>query len=94
MCFITASLEKQSAVADKYRSKVVEKPPLSSVSMKRQVGCSEDYLLSKFPPGGKEIPFVVPQFKLAYIQPRNLGNPHLGGLQGKKMKECKINVSF
>ncbi|KAM3851678.1 tandem C2 domains nuclear protein isoform 2-T3 [Vipera latastei] len=77
-----ASLEKQSAVADKYRSKVVEKPPLSSVSMKRQVGCSEDYLLSKFPPGGKEIPFVVPQFKLAYIQPRNLGNPHLGGLQG------------
>ncbi|KAL7992629.1 hypothetical protein Chor_016885 [Crotalus horridus] len=77
-----ASLEKQSAVADQYRSKVVEKPPLSSVSMKRQVGCSEDYLLSKFPPGGKEIPFVVPQFKLAYIQPRNLGNPHLGGLQG------------
>ncbi|XP_034274234.1 tandem C2 domains nuclear protein isoform X2 [Pantherophis guttatus] len=77
-----ASLEKQSTVTDKYTSKVVEKPPLSSVSMKRQVGCSEDYLLSKFPPGGKEIPFVVPQFKLAYIQPRNLSNPHLGGLQG------------
>uniref|UniRef100_A0A8C6VH14 Tandem C2 domains, nuclear n=1 Tax=Naja naja TaxID=35670 RepID=A0A8C6VH14_NAJNA len=77
-----ASLEKQSTVTDKYTSKVVEKPPLSSVSMKKQVGCSEDYLLSKFPPGGKEIPFVVPQFKLAYIQPRNLSNPHLGGLQG------------
>ncbi|XP_061469234.1 tandem C2 domains nuclear protein isoform X3 [Rhineura floridana] len=75
------SLEKESEVTAKYRSNVVEKPPLSSVSVKRQVGCSEDYLLSKLPPGGKDVPFVVPQFKLAYIQPRNLGNPHLGGIQ-------------
>ncbi|XP_054826904.1 tandem C2 domains nuclear protein isoform X1 [Eublepharis macularius] len=76
------SLEKESEVAAKYRSDVVEKPPLSSVSVKRQVGCSEDYLLSKLPSGGKEVPFVVPQFKLAYIQPRNLGSSHLTGIQG------------
>uniref|UniRef100_A0A6J0UCS7 Tandem C2 domains nuclear protein isoform X1 n=1 Tax=Pogona vitticeps TaxID=103695 RepID=A0A6J0UCS7_9SAUR len=75
-----ASLE--SKVTAKCKSNVVEKPPLSSVSVKRQVGCSEDYLLSKLPPAGKEVPFVVPQFKLAYIQPRNPGNPHLGGIQG------------
>uniref|UniRef100_A0A8D0HCK7 Tandem C2 domains, nuclear n=1 Tax=Sphenodon punctatus TaxID=8508 RepID=A0A8D0HCK7_SPHPU len=56
---------------------VVEKPPLSSVSVTRQVGCSEDYLLSKLPSDGREVPFVVPQFKLAYIQPKNLGSlPH------------------
>nr|XP_034963285.1 tandem C2 domains nuclear protein isoform X2 [Zootoca vivipara] len=77
-----ASLEKESEVTAKYRSNVVEKPPLSSVLVKPQVGCSEDYLLSKLPPGGKDVPFVVPQFKLAYIQPRNLGNPHIGGIQG------------
>ncbi|XP_053104026.1 tandem C2 domains nuclear protein isoform X2 [Hemicordylus capensis] len=78
-----ASLQKESEVSAKYRSNTVEKPPLSSVSVKRQVGCSEDYLLSKLPTGGKEVPFVVPQFKLAYIQPKNLGNPsHHGGIQG------------
>ncbi|XP_077179626.1 tandem C2 domains nuclear protein isoform X2 [Paroedura picta] len=78
----SASLEKGSEAAAEYRSDVVEKPPLSSVSVKRQVGCSEDYLLSKLPTGGKEVPFVVPQFKLAYIQPRNLGSSHLTGIQG------------
>ncbi|KAH0620421.1 hypothetical protein JD844_020849 [Phrynosoma platyrhinos] len=77
-----ASLEQESQLTANYRSNIVEKPPLSSVSVKRQVGCSEDYLLSKLPPGGKEVPFVVPQFKLAYVQPKNLGNSHLGGIQG------------
>ncbi|XP_063003704.1 tandem C2 domains nuclear protein [Elgaria multicarinata webbii] len=77
-----ASLEKESEVTAKHGSNVVEKPPLSSVSVQRQIGCSEDYLLSKLPPAGQEVPFVVPQFKLAYIQPRNLGSPHLGGIQG------------
>ncbi|XP_066484558.1 tandem C2 domains nuclear protein [Tiliqua scincoides] len=87
MCFEkekqNAFLEKESEAAAQYKSYVTEKPPLSSVSVKGQVGCSEDYLLSKLPPGGKDVPFVVPQFKLAYIQPRNLGNPsHFGGIQG------------
>nr|XP_056707306.1 tandem C2 domains nuclear protein [Euleptes europaea] len=78
-----SSLETDSEVAAKCRPDAEEKPPLSSVSVKRQVGCSEDYLLSKLPPGGKEVPFVVPQFKLAYIQPRNLGgSSHLTGIQG------------
>ncbi|KAF7251671.1 Tandem C2 domains nuclear protein [Varanus komodoensis] len=82
LCLITVSLEKESEVAAKYRSNIVEKPPLSSASVKLQVGCSEDYLLSKLPPAGKEVPFVVPQFKLAYIQPKNFGSGHLGGIQG------------
>ncbi|XP_062824233.1 tandem C2 domains nuclear protein isoform X4 [Anolis carolinensis] len=76
-----ASLEKESEVTDKYKSNIVEKPPLSSVSVKRQVGCSEDYLLSKLPPAGQEVPFVVPQFKLAYVQPKNLGHSYRGGIQ-------------
>ncbi|XP_076979487.1 tandem C2 domains nuclear protein isoform X2 [Tamandua tetradactyla] len=48
-----------------------------------QVGCSEDYLLSKLPSDGKEVPFVVPRFKLSYIQPRTQGTPsHLEELEG------------
>ncbi|XP_075803834.1 tandem C2 domains nuclear protein [Microtus pennsylvanicus] len=58
-------------------------PPLTSVSVKPQVGCSEDYLLSKLPCDGKEVPFVVPRFKLSYIQPRMQGTPsHLDELEG------------
>ncbi|KAJ8411933.1 hypothetical protein AAFF_G00155710 [Aldrovandia affinis] len=33
------------------------------------VGVSEDYLLSKLPPNGREVPFIVPIFKPSYIQP-------------------------
>ncbi|MBZ3882551.1 Tandem C2 domains nuclear protein, partial [Sciurus carolinensis] len=58
-------------------------PPLTSVSVKPQVGCTEDYLLSKLPSDGKEVPFVVPKFKLSYIQPRAQGTPsHLEELEG------------
>uniref|UniRef100_A0A672Q2Q8 Tandem C2 domains, nuclear n=1 Tax=Sinocyclocheilus grahami TaxID=75366 RepID=A0A672Q2Q8_SINGR len=39
-------------------------------NVKRNVGVSEDYLLSKLPPDGREVPFVVPNFKPSYIQPR------------------------
>lgn len=30
---------------------------------------AEDYLLSKLPPDGREVPFVIPTFKASYIQP-------------------------
>ncbi|KAA0718111.1 Tandem C2 domains nuclear protein [Triplophysa tibetana] len=39
-------------------------------NVKKSVGVSEDYLLSKLPPDGREIPFVLPTFKPSYIQPR------------------------
>ncbi|XP_015245576.1 PREDICTED: tandem C2 domains nuclear protein isoform X1 [Cyprinodon variegatus] len=32
---------------------------------------TQDYLISKQPPGGKEVPFVVPTFKATYVQPPN-----------------------
>lgn len=58
-------------------------PPLTSLSVKPQIGCTEDYLLSKLPSDGKEVPFVVPRFKLSYIQPRTQGTPsHLEELEG------------
>uniref|UniRef100_A0A7M4EML9 Tandem C2 domains, nuclear n=1 Tax=Crocodylus porosus TaxID=8502 RepID=A0A7M4EML9_CROPO len=77
------SMEKESEAATTSRPSIVEKPPLSSVSVKRQVGCSEDYLLSKMPSDGREVPFVVPPFKLAYIQPKSLGSSsHIGGIEG------------
>uniref|UniRef100_A0A2K5Q147 Tandem C2 domains nuclear protein n=1 Tax=Cebus imitator TaxID=2715852 RepID=A0A2K5Q147_CEBIM len=62
---------------------VISVPPLNSVSVKPQFGCTEDYLLSKLPSDGKEVPFVVPKFKLSYIQPRTQGTTsHLEELEG------------
>nr|XP_033807700.1 tandem C2 domains nuclear protein isoform X3 [Geotrypetes seraphini] len=62
---------------------VVDTPPVSYVSTKRQVGCTEDFLLSKFPFDGRQVPFVVPSFKPSYIQPRALHGPsHLEGPKG------------
>ncbi|XP_061215888.1 tandem C2 domains nuclear protein isoform X1 [Neopsephotus bourkii] len=75
------SMVKESEAAATSKPAIVEKPPLSSVSVKRQVGCSEDYLLSKLPLDGQEVPFVVPPFKLAYVQPKNLPTISYGGIQ-------------
>lgn len=36
-----------------------------------------DYLLSKLPPDGREVPFVLPTFKASYIQPRGSPLPDL-----------------
>uniref|UniRef100_A0A672JJE0 Tandem C2 domains, nuclear n=1 Tax=Salarias fasciatus TaxID=181472 RepID=A0A672JJE0_SALFA len=33
-------------------------------------GVTDDYLLSKLPPDGREVPFVLPTFKASYIQPK------------------------
>ncbi|XP_012872373.1 PREDICTED: tandem C2 domains nuclear protein [Dipodomys ordii] len=58
-------------------------PPLAATSVKPQVGCTEDYLLSRLPSDGKDVPFVVPKFKLSYIQPRTQGpHPPLEELEG------------
>ncbi|KAM3870876.1 tandem C2 domains nuclear protein [Diretmus argenteus] len=38
---------------------------------------SEDYLLSKLPPDGRDVPFVLPTFKPSYIQPRGSRYPSL-----------------
>ncbi|XP_075304353.1 tandem C2 domains nuclear protein isoform X2 [Odontesthes bonariensis] len=35
-----------------------------------RMGGKEDYFLSKLPPDGREVPFVLPTFKPSYIQPR------------------------
>lgn len=38
---------------------------------------ADDYLLSKLPPDGREVPFVLPTFKAAYVQPRGSRFPNL-----------------
>ncbi|NWU32937.1 TAC2N protein, partial [Hylia prasina] len=76
------SMVQESEAVAASKPTIVEQPPLSSVSVKRQVGCSEDYLLSKLPLDGQEVPFVVPPFKLAYVQPKNLPSiSHAGGIK-------------
>lgn len=37
----------------------------------------DDYLLSKLPLDGREVPFVLPTFKASYIQPRGSRFPNL-----------------
>lgn len=54
-------------------------------NVKRNVGVSEDYLLSKLPPDGREVPFVVPTFKPSYIQPR--GAQYSGYNTGQQSKQ-------
>ncbi|KFO18278.1 Tandem C2 domains nuclear protein [Fukomys damarensis] len=78
------SMEKDlKAAISNTQNTTVFIPPLTSVSVKSQVGCSEDYLLSKLPSDGKEVPFMVPKFRLSYIQPRTQGTPsHLEELEG------------
>ncbi|NXK61792.1 TAC2N protein, partial [Sylvietta virens] len=76
------SMVQESEAVAASKPTIVEQPPLSSVSVKRQVGCSEDYLLSKLPLDGQEVPFVVPPFRLAYVQPKNLPSvSHAGGIK-------------
>lgn len=38
---------------------------------------ADDYLLSKLPPDGREVPFVLPSFKASYVQPRGSPLPPL-----------------
>ncbi|XP_044518084.1 tandem C2 domains nuclear protein isoform X2 [Gracilinanus agilis] len=76
-------IEKDSKAAAPNGQNITCLPPMSSVCVKRQVGCTEDYLLSKIPSDGKEVPFVVPRFKLSYIQPKTQATPsHMEELQG------------
>ncbi|XP_038602087.1 tandem C2 domains nuclear protein isoform X1 [Tachyglossus aculeatus] len=65
-----SSMERDSKTVAKSEPNTTCLPPLSSMSVKCQVACSEDYLLSKLPSDGKEVPFVVPNLKLAYVQPQ------------------------
>lgn len=78
------SMERDFKTAvSKSQNTTICTPPLTAVSVKPQFGCTEDYLLSKLPSDGKQVPFVVPKFKLSYIQPRTQGTPsHLEELEG------------
>ncbi|KAM5129327.1 tandem C2 domains nuclear protein [Mantella aurantiaca] len=83
-CFQSEQKKDSGGVeAPRKGSHIVDLPPMSAVSIKRQVGCTEDYLLSKLPTDGRDVPFVVPTFTPSYIQPRNLTSPtHMEGLKG------------
>lgn len=77
------SVERDFKTAVSNQNTTICVPPLTSVSVRPQVGCTEDYLLSKLPSDGRQVPFVVPKFKLSYIQPRTQGTPsHLEELEG------------
>lgn len=77
------SVEKEFKASASNSQNTIGITQLTSVLAKPQVGCNEDYLLSKLPCDGKEVQFVVPRFKLSYIQPRTQGTPsHLDELEG------------
>lgn len=57
-------------------------PPTKALTSGRELdegrrGLAEDYLLSRLPPGGREVPFVLPTFKASYVQPRGARFPNL-----------------
>ncbi|XP_037550561.1 tandem C2 domains nuclear protein [Nematolebias whitei] len=58
----------------------VKMPPketaATELTSKERRMVTEDYLLSKMPPDGREVPFVLPTFKASYIQPRDLHFPN------------------
>uniref|UniRef100_A0A8C1BLU5 Tandem C2 domains, nuclear n=2 Tax=Cyprinus carpio TaxID=7962 RepID=A0A8C1BLU5_CYPCA len=57
-------------------------------NVKKNVGVSEDYLLSKLPPDGREVPFIIPTFKPSYIQPR--GSQYSGYNIGQQSKQYDL----
>lgn len=85
LLLLAVSVERDFKTAVSNQNTTICVPPLTSVSVRPQVGCTEDYLLSKLPSDGRQVPFVVPKFKLSYIQPRTQGTPsHLEELEGKQ----------
>ncbi|KAF7710801.1 tandem C2 domains nuclear protein [Silurus meridionalis] len=64
---------------------------------KTTFGVSEDYLLSKLPPDGKEIPFVLPSYRSSYVQPQGMQySSYQAGLQGSARAtyaERKVELS-
>ncbi|MBN3272191.1 TAC2N protein, partial [Polyodon spathula] len=65
-----------------------KQPPVGSVFGKKQVGCTEHFLLSRLPLDGKQVPFVVPTLKPSYIQPNSqLNSIYLEGLQADGLTE-------
>ncbi|XP_034015207.1 tandem C2 domains nuclear protein [Thalassophryne amazonica] len=57
-------------------------PPASPSVGDGRKGARDDYLISKLPPDGKEVPFVLPTLKPSYIQPKGPRYPNLhSGLQ-------------
>jgi len=65
------------------------RPPVKltaeSTVKRNDIGLSEDYLLSKLPPDGREVPFIIPNFKPSYIQPR--GAQYSGYNIGQQSKQ-------
>ncbi|KAM8833014.1 tandem C2 domains nuclear protein [Synchiropus picturatus] len=54
-------------------------PPITAAvtSGERRRRPSDDYLLSKLPPDGRDVPFVLPTFRASYIQPSGARFPSL-----------------
>ncbi|XP_056151952.1 tandem C2 domains nuclear protein [Lampris incognitus] len=81
-CKIVLKKRKEQETQEVIKVKMPPAPGLSPADGKRTVGVSEDYLLSKLPSDGREVPFVLPTFKPSYIQPRGSRFPNLqSGLQ-------------
>ncbi|XP_072130263.1 tandem C2 domains nuclear protein [Mobula birostris] len=61
----------------------------------KKVGFTEDILLAKLPPNGKEIPFVVPNLRATYIQPNFHWNNQeaLSVLSRAQYNERKLELS-
>uniref|UniRef100_W5LPE8 Tandem C2 domains, nuclear n=1 Tax=Astyanax mexicanus TaxID=7994 RepID=W5LPE8_ASTMX len=73
--FFLKEKEKEPEPQSEYKIQHLIYSPLPEKEVKenewkKTVGVSEDYLLSKLPPDGREVPFVLPSIRQSYVQPR------------------------
>lgn len=80
-CCKTFTRRKKEHETQVITMKIPAQDPLSGQPAEQR-GVPEDYLLSKLPPNGREVPFVLPTLQASYIQPRGQLFPNLQpGLQ-------------
>ncbi|XP_047467611.1 tandem C2 domains nuclear protein isoform X2 [Mugil cephalus] len=59
-------------------------------------GATDDYLLSKMPPDGRDVPFVLPTFKPTYIQPKGpqYSNSPAGSIYAERKAALQASSRF
>ncbi|XP_059818243.1 tandem C2 domains nuclear protein isoform X2 [Hypanus sabinus] len=66
--------KKKGATKEKTPETATQSSKLETNMGFKKIGFTEDFLLAKLPPNGKEVPFVVPNLRTTYIQPNSHWN--------------------
>ncbi|XP_072895323.1 tandem C2 domains nuclear protein [Hemitrygon akajei] len=91
-CCKEAMKEKKKGAT---KDKTTQSSKLETNMGSKKIGFTEDILLAKLPPNGKEVPFVVPNLRTTYIQPNFHWNNEeaLSVLSRAQYNERKLELS-